>query len=344
MTREKPTIYDVASEAGVAISTVSRVLNGSPGVSDPTRERVEAAIEHLGFRPKRTARTLAQQEEHALAVAMPSFTSLFFVELLKGVKDELRERDIDLLLCNLGSTGPYQTLYRFLDRGAVDGLLLASLPLNAPLERELMRLNAPVVLIGTEHERLDCLYWDDDAGAERAVAHLAERGHARIGLIAAHPWSYDGDARLGGYRRALEAAGLDFDPALVVTGETEKHAGYSEEVGYEAMQKLLALPEPPTAVFASADVQAFGAWSALRDGGLRVPEDVALVGYDGLKLSRYLGLTTVDRRMYNVGRRATQRLLERLSSDTEERYVERVDPDLVVRRSSGAATATATGA
>jgi LacI family transcriptional regulator len=330
----KRTIYDVAHEAGVAISTVSRVLNGSDEVSEATREKVEAAIEKLKFRPQRTARTLAQQQTHALAVAMPSFTSLFFVEVLKGVKDEMRERDIDLLLCNLGSASPYDTLERFLHRGAVDALMLISLPVDDRLEAELSKLHAPIVLVGSERDAFDSIYWDQSAGAERAVAHLAEQGHRRIGLIAAQAWEVNVESRLEGYRRGLEAAGLSFDPALVVVGDTTKHAGFSEEAGAEAMGKLLRLDDPVTAVCASADVQAFGAWAALRDAGLRVPHDIALVGYDDLKLSRYLGLSSVNLEMQSVGHRATQRLLHRMRATTSDRISEVVEPELIVRASS----------
>ena len=329
----KRTIYDVAREAGVAISTVSRVLNGSDEVSDATRERVLEAIERLQFRPQRTARTLAQQDTHTLAVALPSFTSLFYVELLKGVKDELRDRGIDLLLCNLGSTEPYQTLLRFLNRGAVDALMLVSLPVDEKLERELEKLHAPVVLVGSQSETFDSIYWDDTAGAERAVLHLAEQGHERIGFIAAHTWSAVAEARLEGYERGLERSGLGFDPDLVVTGETEKHAGFSEEAGYEAMKKLMRL-NAITAVCASSDVQAYGAWSALRDAGREVPTDVALIGYDNIKLSRYLGLSTVDQHMHTVGRQATRRLLQRMASPAEAVLTHSVTLDLIARRSS----------
>lgn len=330
----KRTIYDVASEAGVAISTVSRVLNGSSEVSEATREKVEAAIEKLQFRPQRAARTLAQQQDHSLAVAMPSFTSMFFVEVLKGVKDELRMHDIDLLLCNLGSTAPFQTLGRFLQRGAVDALMLISLPVDDGLERELSKLHAPIVLVGSRRDAFDSFYWDEEAGAEQAVAHLAALGHTRIGFIAAHPWDHNVERRISGYRRGLEAAALPFDPALVVTGETTKHAGFSEEAGFEAMQKLLALDDPVTAICASSDVQAFGAWAALRDAGKRVPHDVAVVGYDNLKLARYLDLSTVDQKMYDVGRRATQRLLQRMGRSTDARVSESIQPELIVRASS----------
>ncbi|MEP0545810.1 MAG: LacI family DNA-binding transcriptional regulator [Rhodothermales bacterium] len=330
----KRTIYDVASEAGVAISTVSRVLNGSSEVSEATREKVEAAIEKLKFRPQRTARTLAQQQTHSLAVAMPSFTSLFFVEVLKGIKDELRMHDIDLLLCNLGSTAPYHTLGRFLQRGAVDALMVISLPVDDELESELSKLHAPIVLVGSRRDAFDSYFWDEVAGSERALAHLTAQGHERIGFIAAHPWDHNVESRVHGYRRGLEAAGLPFDPDLVVTGDTTKHAGFSEEAGSEAIHKLMELADPPTAICASSDVQAFGAWAALRDMGKRVPQDVALIGYDNLKLSRFLGLSTVDQKMYDVGHRATKRLLHRMEATTEERISESIEPELIVRSSS----------
>ena len=337
------TIYDVADAAGVAISTVSRVINGSSEVSDATRQRVQAAVERLRFQPQRIAKTLAQQSTVSIAVAMPSATSLFYVEVLKGVKDELRERDIDLLLCNLGSTQPYATLQRFLDRGAVDGLLLVSLPVEGELGERLARLHAPAVLVGTRLDgpdgeaAFDTLWGDDAAGARRATAHLVGLGHTRIGLISSHAWSYNAAPRLDGYRAALDAAGIPFDPALVVTGQTTKHAGYSEEAGAEAMEALLALDRPPTAVFAASDVQAFGAWSLARDRGVRVPRDRSIVGYDNLKVSRFLDLTTVDQQMKDVGRRATGRLLDRMAAPATERLVEEVEVPLVVRGSTARA-------
>lgn len=334
MPAAKTTIYDVADAAGVAISTVSRVLNDSPEVSASTRARVRDAINRLNFQPQRTARLLASKDEPGLAVAMPSFTSLFYVEILKGVKDVMRERgDSDLLLCNLGSLEPEESLRRFLSRGAVGGLLLASLRPDADMRRNLQRMQAPVVLLGAEDDAFDSLWWDDAAGAELATAHLLKLGHRRIGLITAQPWSQSAEPRLEGYRRALEASGVPYDPDLVVKGDTHKHAGYSEEAGAEAMAKLWALDPRPTAVFAASDVQAFGAWSFARDTGIRVPRDLSLVGYDNLKLSRFLDLTTVDQGMQTVGRRAAEHLVARMAGEAP-RLHESLDVQLVARGSS----------
>ena len=331
------TIYDVAARAGVAISTVSRVLNGSSEVADATRDRVREAIRELKFQPQRIAKTLAQQTTTSLAVALPSATSLFYVELLKGVKDALREREIDLLLCNLGSRDPRQKLERFLDRGAVGGLLLVSLPVGDALRDRLEAMRAPVVLVGGRADGFDSFWWDDAAGAQRAVDHLLDLGHTRVGCIAAHDWSESTGPRLAGYKAALGARGIAFDPALVATGTTEKHAGYSEEAGAEAMERLLALDDPPTAVFASADVQAFGAWAYARDNGIRVPRDVSLAGYDGLKLSRFLDLTTVDQHALDTGLRATERLLARMQGEAAAGRVDvETALDLVPRGSTAA--------
>lgn len=341
MDKTKVTIYDVADRAGVAISTVSRVLNGSPEVSPETRRRVQAAIEELEFRPDRTAKALAQRQTDSIAVAVPSSTSQFYNEILKGVKDCLREHDIDLLLCNLGSGAPLQTLWRFLTRGAVDALMLASLPVDERLAHELRMLHSPVVLLGAEAPDFDCFHWDDEAGAHSAVMHLIDNGHKRIGLITANVWDSKladtkaNTLRVAGYRRAVEESGIGFDADLVQSGRTLKHAGFSEEAGYEAMQKLLSIDPSISAVFASSDVQAIGAWKALREAGKRVGGDFAIVGYDDIKISRYIGLSSVDQQMQQIGYKASELLLRRVAEGGQnDPLSEHIIPKLNIRDSS----------
>jgi len=333
--QEKTTIYDVAEHAGVAISTVSRVLNNSQDVSDATREKVMQAIRKLQFRPNRTAKSLAQRATRTIAVAVPTFTTPFHNEMLKGVRDRLDDADLDLLLCDLDWEAPRATLLNFLERGAMDGLIVAGLPINEETADDLLTLGAPVVLIGSKWPPLDSFYWDEEPGAKLAVNHLLDRGHTRIGMITTPHDNRLRNARVNGYREALEDAGIAFDEELVVHGHTRKHDGFSEESGYEAMNDLLALERPVTAVFASSDVQAIGAWQAIREAGLEVPDDYSLVGYDDIKVSRFIGLTSVAQNMHYVGERATDVLLDRLNNaGPDEPVSELVKPELKVRKSS----------
>ena len=333
--KRRVTIYDVAARAGVAISTVSRVLNESSDVSDQTRERVLEAIEELKFRPDRVAKTLAQKHIRSLAIAIPTFTTPFHNELLKGVRSKLQDRENDLLLFDLGSNDPLGKLMHFLKRGTLDGLLLAGVPVGKQLTPELKAFRAPVVLVGNHHTDFDCYYWDNDAGAEAAVTHLIDQGHRRIGMIRAFTDSFLQSKRIEGYRQALDDAGIPFDETLIKSGHTEKHAGFSEEDGYEAMLKLLELDPPVSAVFASSDVQAIGAWKAIRDAGKRVPDDVALVGYDDIKTSKFIGLSSVDQDMEGVGRQASERLIDRVEGTVSDVPIEKlIVPKLRVRESS----------
>jgi LacI family transcriptional regulator len=331
----KATIYDVASRSGTSVATVSRVMNDADNVAEETRERVEAAIRELSYRPDRTARTLAEQQTRMIAVALPSFITPFHNELMKGIRLSLRGRNVDLLVRDLGSEDPNAELAHFLDQGTVDGLLVAGAIVDEAAADELRAWRAPAVLIGDERDGLDSFTWDDHAGARAATAHLIEQGHERIGLIRTRNEMPLQERRIEGYRAVLEEAGLPFDASLVVSGQTSKHAGFSEEAGREAMRQLLMADPPVTAVFCSSDVHAVGAWTALREAGKEVPADVALVGYDDVKTSRFLGLSSVSQGMHEVGERAVQRLMYRMAHpDDPERVAERMTPVLQARRSS----------
>lgn len=333
--QEKTTIYDVADHAGVAISTVSRVLNNSQDVSEATRERVMGAIRELQFRPNRTAKSLAQRSTLTITVAVPTFTTPFHNEFLKGVRDRLDNEDIDLLLCDLDWEAPQKTLFNFLERGAMDGLIVAGLRIDEETGEDLRSLGTPVILIGSQWPPLDSFYWEEEPGVRKAMNHLIEKGHTRIGMITTPHSNRLRDARVNGYKQALQDAGLEFDQNLVAHGETRKHDGFSEESGYEAMNELLKLDNPVSAVFASSDVQAIGAWQAIREADMEVPEDYSLVGYDDIKVSRFIGLTSVAQNMHYVGEKATDVLLGRLnSSGSDEPVSELVNQELKVRKSS----------
>ena len=333
--RSTTTIHDVAEHAGVSAATVSRVVNDSGQTADTTRERVLSAIAELEYRPNRTAKSLAQGATQTIAVAVPTFTTPFHNELLKGVRFRLEHLDIDLLLCDLEWEDPEASLLTFLERGAMDGLLAAGLPADSEIGDELRTMGCPVVLTGTQWNDLDSFYWDETAGARMATEHLLDQGHSRIGIITSHHENPVRNARIRGYEEALSDAGITPRDAWIATGQTEKHAGFSEESGSEAMQTLLEADEDISAVFVCSDVQAIGAWQALRHAGLDVPDDVALVGYDDIKVSRFIGLSSVSQKMHDIGEAAADLLLHRLDGTADSAPVSRlVTPELQVRRSS----------
>ena len=237
----------------------------------------------------------------------------FHNELLKGVRSVIQGNQMDLLLTDLGSKQRELPLLSFLRRGSVGGLLLAGVQVNESIAAELKRLRAPVVLIGSQWPSYDGFVWDEAAGAREAVSHLISLGHTRIGMIRIRRDSRIQILRLAGYQAALRQAGITYDPSRITWGDSEKHAGFSEEAGYDAMNRLLKRHPDTTAVFASSDVQAIGAWAAITESGRSVPDDIALVGYDDIKTSRYIGLSSVDQSMQRIGERATRRLLTRLN-------------------------------
>lgn len=333
-TAQKPTIYDVADRAEVSIATVSRTINGSEGVTESTRKQVRAAAQALQFRPSRAAKSLAQPGRRTIGVAVPTFTTPFHNELLKGVREQLRGQEADLLLCDLDWTRPLRSLRGFLSGGAIDGLFLVGTGINPHMLSDVGALGA-TVLLGSSVEGTDTFGWNDVEGARKATKHLIERGYSQIRIITSHHEGPTQDARTEGFRLALREAGIGFDEAWIATGHTDKQAGFSEESGHEAMEALLERDPEVGAVFASSDVQAIGAWQALRRANRRVPEDVALIGYDNVKVSRFVGLSSVSQKAQGVGWEATRLLLERLGGNGPSDSVSRViEPDVISRAST----------
>ena len=306
------TIYDVARRAGVSISTVSRVLNDSVDVSERTRSEVLQAIEHLKYHPSRTARSLAQQEYHSFAVAIPSFTAPFQNELLKGIRAFIREPGLDLLICDLGSKNIETSLRAFLDRGAVRGLLICGVTISEEMTRDLMDIQSPTVLIGSSSPAFDSFTWDDIKGVQSAVSHLVSKGHTYICMIRSAVESETQRNRIEGFKLALEEAGIAYNSRFVVSGNPTYHAGYSEEDGYDAMKTILNEHSACTAVVASSDVQAIGALAAIKEAGLKTPSDIAVIGYFDIKTSRFIGLSSVNQGIQQIGFSAAKKLHDRI--------------------------------
>lgn len=335
---KKTTIYAVAKEAGVAISTVSRVMNGSDNVSERTRERVERAIQELNFRPQTSARRLASQQPQMIAVAVPSFTTPFYNEILKGIKNEMSNHEMDIMLYNTGSKDPQAAAENFFDRGTADAVLMISIPLSDALSAQITSSGIPTVLVGAKHPDYSYFYLDNYRGGRLAARHFAERGYTRPGMIVPKTPSRAAEERMRGFFDELHEANLSVTPSYIVSGLSTKHAGFTEENGYEAAEKIIGLMtggDPgPDGVFCTSDTQAMGAIHAFRRAGVDIPSEIGLIGYDNLKLTKYLDLTTIDQHMVAIGEQATRQLMTELGEANVEKVQVVEEPEVIERSST----------
>lgn len=314
------TIYDIAEESGVSIATVSRAFSGHPRVAASTRERVFEVAKRLGYEPNVSAQGLARSRTNLVAAVVPLLSSYFFMEVIRGVQARLTESDLDLLVFTSPSPDHIDSqIARAVQRGRADGILLCSTPMTPERAEQLKTTPTPVALVDLQHPDFESVSIDNREGGYVATQHLIGRGAERIAFIVPEPLSVPATERRNGYRDALQEAGLEMDDELVVlTRDTEQH-GYTRRAGYTAMQQLLALEQRPDAVFAASDVLAIGALRAIREAGLRVPRDLAVIGYDDIRTSADVGLSTLSQPMFEMGRLATDKLLNRIA-----------DPDLPV--------------
>lgn len=307
------TIYDIAEKAGVSIATVSRVFNNSPRVSVNSRERVHAIARELGYQPHASAQSLARRKANLVAAVIPMLTNYFFIEVMRGMQDQLQEYEYDLIVFSAPTLDDVDLqLDRALQKGLTAGVMLFSTPLNEERASRLRASNEPVVLVDSIHPDFDSIYIDNEQGGYIATRHLIDLGYKRIGLILANPVSVPAAERRKGYERAMREASHGVNETRIVASTDDHQHGYTEAAGYECMKSLLGRRSRPDAVFVASDIQALGALQAIRDFGLRVPEDIALVGFDDIRLSSYVGLTTLRQPMYEMGKLAVEKLLLRV--------------------------------
>ncbi|MGB9773852.1 MAG: LacI family DNA-binding transcriptional regulator [Bacteroidota bacterium] len=328
----------MAREAKVGIGTVSRVLNDKPNVSAATREKVLAVARRLNYQPHASAQRLARQQSNSISAIIPFFTNYFFVEVLRGVQDRIDELGYDLILYGLTRKEQIEAyLRRTMQRGRVDGVLFFSMKFPEHYVARFQQLNLPVVLVDTSRPEFDSITVENQRGAYLATSHLLKLQHRRIGMIDASLTSEPARVRLEGYRQALEEHGIPFDENLVRFSRNTKLDGFNREAGYEAMKELLSLgSDRPTAVFVASDVQAIGALQALREEGLRIPEDMALIGFDDIELAEHAGLSTMRQPMYEMGTLAVETLVGRIKNPNAPPRHTRFTPEIVVRETCGA--------
>lgn len=327
-------IRDVARDVEMSTATVSRALRGLRGVSETTRGRVLESAQRLGYVPSPSAAGLASGQTRTVAVIVPRVTQWFFAAVVQGAEEVLRERGYDLLLYNLAGdpSARHRVFETSLLMKRVDAVLVLSLK-PSPGERDrLSRLGRPVTIVGADLPGWATVRIDDEEAATTATRHLVDLGHERIAYIGgATSGVLDftaPSARLAGYRRTLERAGLEQPPGLEEDGE------FTAAGGQVAALRLLARPDRPTAIFAASDEMAIGALRAARELGLRVPEDVSVVGVDDHEMARYFDLTTVAQPVHEQGRVAATQVLAALTDDDWMPEQVILPTELVVRRTT----------
>lgn len=333
------TLEDIAKQAGVSRSTVSRVVNGSPSVSAEVRKRVLKVIQSTGYHPNAAARSLASQRSWMIGLVLPRsvssfFTDPYFPQLTQGIAYGCNNHNLTLSLFLVGNKEDEEKITpRISRRGLLDGILIQTTQNEDKLIGTLVNSSIPSVILGRPFDIEGVSYIDVDnlsAGAN-ATKHLIRLGYKRIATITGSKYNTTASDRFEGYSKAMKAANLPLDQALIAGGDD-----FSETSGYEAMKKLLKAS--PDAVFASADMMAIGAMRAIQEAGLRVPEDIAVVGFDDIPMSAQpnIRLTTIRQPIMRFGVKAVELLIDLIENGSKPARKLILDTELIVRDSCGA--------
>jgi len=328
------TIKDVARLARVSVATVSYVINGTRKVAPETAERVRKAVEELDYHPDAVAQSLRTRKTKVIGVVVSDITNPFFATLVQGAEECARKNGYSLLICNTAESLENEQLYlQLLSRKRVDGMLLAPTGKNDGIIRRLIQRGMHIVFIDRKLEGADAtaVLSQNEEGAYQATTYLLQQGHRRIGIILGLQDISTTTERLQGYRRALAEYGLECDPSLIAYGHSRVEGGLS------ACRSLLTQPNPPTALFVTNNLMTIGVMKAIREMGLRCPDDVSVVGFDDFEWTEAFDppLTTVAQQPYHIGYKAVQLLLESIQTPKTQRDIEeiRVDVELRIRKS-----------
>lgn len=333
-------LEDVAARAQVSVSTASRALRGLPHVSVRTRERVARAARDLDYVVNRQASGLATGRTGCVGVVVPFLGKWFFSEVLAGLEEVFRAQGRDLLLYSLGDPGGRERFFTELPmRQRVDGVVVLCVPLTRAEVKAFTSLDIPTIVVQVKAGGLPGVRIDDVEGAKLAVRHLISLGHRRIGFITGNmtPLMHftAPEDRRDGYRQALKERRLKWEPALEASGD------FTVDGGAGAVAALMSLPHPPTAVFVESDEMAIGALQAVRRMGLRVPDDVSIIGFDDHEMAAVLDLTTIAQPVRRQGAMAAELLAEALEDRATRKPASLVAPTTLVVRGTTAPPAAA---
>ncbi|WP_421382232.1 LacI family DNA-binding transcriptional regulator [Bacillus salacetis] len=319
------TIKDIAKAAGVSVTTVSRALNGYSDVKELTRQKIAAVAKELNYSPNTLARSLVMNKSQTIGLLVSGFTKEsvkdnFTVEVLAGVNECASEMNYDLVLFNTNSSMQREKTYTQLCKERrVDGVIIQGIRTDDPYLKEVVDSDIPCVLIDipVTSENVGYVTTDNELGADKAVQHLVELGHRNIGMVNGHEYAFVSQKRLNGYKRALENAGLPFNPKYVVDGN------FKEGEAAKVTKELLTEHPEITAVFCASDLMAIGSLKAAQEMGKQIPSDLSIVGYDDILLASYVSpsLTTVAQNKFQLGFEAAQMLLNLLTKGDQLKQV-----------------------
>jgi LacI family transcriptional regulator len=327
------TIYDVAKQAGVAPITVSRVINNSGYVSPGTRARVEKAIDDLGYVPNRLAQGLRSKQTHTLGLVITDITNPFWTTVVRGVEDATHTAGFNVILCNTDESEEKQETYvRVLLQKQVDGFIIVPARSSKDAVKIIQHARVPLVVMDREvGVPVDTVRCDSEGGAYQLVRHLIGLGHTRIAVLSGAESVSTAVDRVTGYLKALKEANISVDKSIILNRE------FTQVAGFEMTKHVLSLTPRPTAIFAVNNFIAIGAYKALTEMNMRVPEDVSMVAFDDLPPALVMEpfLTVAAQPAYEMGHQAATLLLKRLSGQLSESYQNIVLPtDLIVRLST----------
>ncbi len=331
------TLEDIAHISGFSRSTISRVINGDPDVSEDTRRRIKEVVDEQNYRPNMAARALAAGRTSVIGLVIPTgvrqlFTDPYFPMLIQGVSTGCNAKDYSVMLWLAEPEYERRTISKILYNGLVDGVIISSMVTDDPILMALEESQLPFITIGRHptNDQIHCVDVDNRDGARQAVLHLLRLGRKRIGSVTGPQDMIAGFDRYNGYIDALSEHGIPARPELVVEGD------FTDTGGYYATRRML--DARPDAIFAASDDMAHGVLRALYEANLRVPEDVALVGFDDIPFARMTRptLTTVRQPIFGLGSHAAESLIEIIENPPSEPRRIKLPTELIVRESCGA--------
>ncbi len=327
--RNAITIQDVAKTAGVSVSTVSRVLNGKVDVALDTQQKIQEVIDQLGYTSNLAARSMRGSKMNLIGLILPDVAYPFAIEVMKGVNRAVAVSDFDLLIYTTGDVRKYETASReqkyvsLLNNAITDGVIIV-----APVAAEFATV-APIVSIdpAVVNPSYPAIHATNYQGALDAMRYLLDLGHRRIGYISGRPELQSSIRRLMGYRDALEQAGIGVDESLIAAGD------YTTETAVICTRRLLALDNSPTAIFAANDQSAIGVLQVANEMGLRIPDDLSVIGFDNIPEAAYLNLTTIDQCITEMAYIAAKMLFSLINGDKLDEKIVKMQTHLVIRGS-----------